>query len=87
MIPSPAPVTTLLFFQFPCCFNLGFLVAFRTCRCLTRIVYSDVIGVGGVFFLQIVDENVVFSGSALVLEYIDPKDDGNVDVDPKLYPL
>jgi len=36
---------------------------------------------------EVVDEKVVFSGSALVLEYVDPEAVGNVDVDPKLYPL
>jgi len=36
---------------------------------------------------EVVDENVVFSGSPLVLEYVDPNEDGNVNIDPKLYPL
>merc|ERR1712240_440497 len=36
---------------------------------------------------EVVDEKVVFSGSALVLEYVDPELDGNADVDPKFYPL
>ena len=36
---------------------------------------------------QLVDENVVFSGSPIILEYVDPEVDGEADVDPKLYPV
>lgn len=36
---------------------------------------------------EVVDEKMVFSGSPLVMEYVQPDDNGTADIDPKTYPL